>query len=646
MNTDLESNEQAGLDSKDELIHSESPAGGQEIAPLETLSMEQTEMEPQVEASSKDGFEPLLQPEAVEPPPESDVPSSGVAEGQPPVSTKPRRMVWILAAVLGITLCLAIVVGIVAIVFFTFNKDAVASAVPSDASFYMGINLLQLTPEKTDRLLKPLLVNVEDTEFNDTESMLTDLDERMQSDFGLTFSEDIRPWVGQNIGIALSGDFSDIQLGDTKNINITLIAITRNKSASDAFLEKLRLKLEEKQGYTFNMQDYQGVTIYASSRDEFFFARSKSVVIFSNNIEGVQGAIDAQKSDSLAKDTGFKELTRKLPRERFATLFIDGEQYIKLLSQMSNSGMTAGGTLLDTTQVTQGAKDYAGSLAITEDGLRMDMIVSYDPEQMSDAYKTFMEKAGISAQTAEVLPTETMLMLTSHDLGEFMQFYEEMISGNMADDYEQSMQMLEDTLGFNLQTDLLTYLTDECGMAILPDTDGVLAQNGVPLNIILFSQQNNHEKLTDTMEKLSEKMQEMGMTINTSDEGENHYYAAGDPSLGDVVVVGLSNEYLILSFSRQGVDSVINPAQSLADKAEYKEVWSHFPDDASPVMYLELANLSSYLRDNIPYMDDAEFEKGVAILQAIPYVALSSEPLQGNIAQSTLIIFVKQPPEE
>ena len=416
---------------------------------------------------------------------------------------------------------------------------------------------------------------------------------------------------------------------------------------ADAFLEKLRLGLEEKQGYIFDTQDYQGITVYASPEYDLAFARSKGLVLFSNQVEGIQTAIDTQQGESLAKNADYQRLIKQLPGKRAVTFYVGGEQYMQLLSQMGGSGLTGGASLMGSNQLSAAAKGFAGSLAITDDGLRMDVLALHDPEKMTEAYRTYLANASQTARVAEVLPAETMLMFAGYGLNDYMRLVEESMSEEIAADYADSMQMLEQELGFSLKADLLAYLDQEYGMAVLPDKEGILSTlTSLPLNLLLFTHHNNQDMLAVTMEKLSVKVEEMGLTVTPSDEGENHYYIAGDPYSGDILTAGLGKAYLALSLSRTAVDSVLNPIETLAGKAEYQEVWSHFPKGITPNLYFEFANLVFDRKEDLPELASDSSNDVWSVLEAIPHIVSGSLPVKDDTAHSITIIFVESLPEE
>lgn len=619
---------------------------------IEATPLEAAPPVPEVEAAATEA-EPVADLEAAAEEAAAEPEMAGAGGEAPPVPppAKPKRGLgfWIgvtVLALLAIAVVVALATGLPG--RFLGGVDTASGSVPADTPLYMGINLLELNPENFDRVLQPMLEGVPGAEIIDTDDAIDKLDAEMKDQLGLTFTDDIRPWVGQYLGLALSGDlFADPSLGMTglpPDVEVTIVMEALDKDAADEFLVKFRAALQEKQAYVFAEQEYQGVPIYWSEDNQMALARSQGFVLLANSVEAIQASIDAQSGESLRDSADYKALVRQLPKNRLATFYLGGEEYQKLVSAGGfATGMLGGIGSLASTEALSQIKASAGSLAITDDGLQLDMLSAYDPEKLTDEHRQLLEEAGLSAKTAESLQPETMMMLAGQGMGDSMALNQEYMAATMGMDYEDALQMLNEQLGFNLQTELMDYLDEEFGMGLLPEQVRLLAQPDFPVNLVIFSHISDQAAVAEAVKKLTVKVEEMGMATTLDETGDTVIYTMGDPTtIGDLVSIGVSSERLAISLTKAGVEFVLDPVEPLADHADYKEVWTHFPRGTAPTFYLELANLAKYLMETMPYMaEDTQTVPVVSMLSKMPYLAVGTTPFKNDTSHMVMILFVE-----
>ena len=561
-----------------------------------------------------------------------------------------RRSPWLWAglgalALVVVAVILALALGLPARLLG--GLDAAAAAMPADTPIYLGVNLLQATPDKLDRIVRPVMAEVRDAsangvgEFRDTAGMLAELDKSLDEAYGFTFSGDIQPWLGQYLGFGITGDLMSSLGLDPQEAGVILAVEARDRKAADAFLGKLRLGLVEKTDQQVAEQDYQGVTIYTHEVNRLAFARSGSLVLFASRLEDVQAAIDAQRGDSLGDQADFKAIARQLPRERFLTMFVDGEGYQRMLSEAMPTGIGVTGLAQFSTQM-QAFGSIAASLAVVDEGLQMDALALYDIEKISDTQRAALQNAGQASRIAEVMPADTLLLFAGQGLKDIMQINRETLGSQIGADYDEAMLMLSAEIGFNLDTDLLAYLEGEYGLALVPEPDSIFAQMGVPLGVIFASRIGDHEALESTIQKFNSYVSRQGATVKQSDVGEDHVYTLGDPFAGDMVAFGLSQDHLAIGLTSERIENVFNPAETLADDSAYREAWTHFSRDAIPFFYLKLPDLLEALRGGMVGQELESFNQSIAVLKPVSLLAMVTSPVKNNQVHSTLIVFIEK----
>jgi hypothetical protein len=271
-----------------------------------------------------------------------------------------NRTLVIIGVILAVVLCCCCVVGaFLAADPFGWNifgslksllnvgGDPVPASIPETAGIYMGVDLLNIKPEKITGIYKPFADALGQGSGNSSiDSTLKDLDQQFNEGIGMTLTDDVVPWVGRTAGLAILS----IDPNNPEGQDLVLSVQSRNNKLADAFLQKLKGKLEEKNGVTFNEGSYKDVPIYSmpprNGSMGVAFARSGDVVLLGLHESSIQESIDAQKSGSLSKDKTYQELVKQLPSDRLVTLYIGSSQAKAMYqSLLSASGSNSYGGL-------------------------------------------------------------------------------------------------------------------------------------------------------------------------------------------------------------------------------------------------------------------------------------------------------------
>ncbi len=297
-----------------------------------------------------------------------------------------------LAASAALCACLvALVSGTIAIDPFGWNlldqlfggADDAAAAMPADTGFFVGVDLLGLTPEKIGRVVDPFLAIAGEPDTPDFDSGLDLLDVDMLEEFGFTFQDDILPWLGRFAGVGVSTlEFDDF--GNPEEVSWSLIVSTRNEDASDSFLVKLRDYISDESGYDFDATSYEDVTIYeldtADRLERVAMTRSDGLVIFGSGALTIQASIDAEKGDSLADSDDYKVLAAELPGNRALTFYADSS-IVESLQEALQQDLPLGVGPGDLPALDDASAAF--SLSLTDEGVQFDTANIVDREGMS-----------------------------------------------------------------------------------------------------------------------------------------------------------------------------------------------------------------------------------------------------------------------
>lgn len=248
----------------------------------------------------------------------------------PPATPEPRRRnllpILIGGGLAGILL---IVIGGAALAFTLLTQRAnnLPELLPAETQIYATFtpNLSDLPNIERLRQAFP-----ETFDYQESETTSDLLAER----FGVTFAEDIAPWIGAEMALALYGlpieeltNLSGLEPADPMNpfstpldreTNILLLAAVRDQRAAQAFLDKQRAFREQK-GERFTTNTINNVTIYASESDTTpfaAFALARNTVVFANKAENIATLVQQENDSTLARNTSFQTVIQALPGDR------------------------------------------------------------------------------------------------------------------------------------------------------------------------------------------------------------------------------------------------------------------------------------------------------------------------------------------
>ena len=574
-----------------------------------------------------------------------------------PPKTNNKKMYYIGGAVLAglLLLCCCVVVVVIVVVDpfklnlinrLTGRGDPITKVVSPNAVVYMGVDLLNTTPQKLDRLIKPFQEALKDTNVQDTQSAQNELDKQLQ-EYNMTIKDDIVPWIGQYAGVGVTSLEMD-EYGSFSQASFVIAVESRNAKAADAFLVKLQDGISKSSGSNFIQQTYQGVNIAvldASASEKVVLCRSGGLILISQDEQDIQDAIDLQKKGgSLGEQANYKAIVNQLPAGRSITFYMNGAEYLKLYESLLGSmGSTMEGIPIDMEKFGLWT-DAAFSLSVVDAGLQMDTVVAYDLAKLSANTQQMIQSAGKANATAKMFPEGTLFYANGQRLDLLWLSIQDMMTGTNLSDFKESMTMLEQQIGVNPDTDIFPYMNGEYALGIFPSGEGLLsAQANIDLGFALLVWTSDPQKMGEAVTAVNTSLSDMNLPIQDVDAGGYTLYEISDPSTNDLVLAyGMQKEYLVIGSSSNAVKDFANQSKSLENSLAYQQVWNAFPKGRAPVFYMDFQGFMGAIREVAGLTGSETFDQDTAVLDPITAIAAGATPLKGNTASSTIIIFIKK----
>lgn len=531
--------------------------------------------------------------------------------------------------------------------------DPVIASVPANTKMYIGIDLINAQPDKLNRVVKPF-AEASGSATKDTNAAIQDLDKQLKESAGVTFSDDIMPWIGKTAGMAIQ----DIQLdksGAPQKIDLLIAVQSRDNAKADAFLKKIRDSIETKSDKKLTESTYANVTIYSQKSETssnfsngFAFARSGDVVLLSMTEAGVQAAIDAQKGDSLAKDKAYLDLAEKLPKDRMMTMYMAPQKFIDMYMALLKSSPSTAATLPEGTQQLlkeqyEKMNGMGMSLTMVEAGLQMDILADYVPEKLTTTEKNAFNQIKIPLKTVEMLPENTLLFAGGQIASENWKiFREQMIkTGNITQaEYDESMSQFEKQFKFNPDKDLLPYLGGEVMLALMPSSQGLFQQYNLNLGMVMAMESTDPAKMSATVDKLAAAMPALiGAPLDRKEATGLTYYNYKMTG-AEIFAMGTGKPYLLLGTSGGVLENLFATKSSLASSARYQTAIKTLPSGTLPTLYLDLEGLLGNIRETMPKTSLESFNKSTQSLKPMTTIVAGNSIVNGSTMKFTMVLAI------
>ena len=525
------------------------------------------------------------------------------------------------------------------------SMEITAQAMPPDVVFYMGMDLRKLQSEELDHIVWAFSEELKRDQVSAIDRMNEEFDVILEEALGLSFTEDVMPWVGGAIGFGMTGLEMDMWAG-IEEVEIILAFEVRDKGAADRFLEKFKDRLAEESGEAFFEETYQGVTIHTLDTpyeyEQLVFCRSDDLILFSQDESALKGAIDAQNGESLGDTPGFREVIGSLPPDRIFTMFINGERYFGTFSETFS--WMYGFDLSDLySESTDTMSDIAMGLSIADVGIRMDAAYKITPEAVSEEILEGFAKG--ASRTANILPEGTLLHFYSYRLDLVWQSMIDAISAMEGADFEESMEMFELTFGFDIGDDLFAKLDGEWAFAMMPSSAGFLSEFlDVPIGFSILAETSDPHGLLEVSEAFSINAELQGLgEVEKSQDERGTYYDLVDMFSGTIIFTyGLGDDIFVIGSSKEVLDDIFTNRPSLSESERYRQVWQSFPRDIAPMVYVDVQGFVANIRETMSPDEREYFDDEVgSSLKPFTFFAAGTLPPRNDLLRATMILFIE-----
>lgn len=468
------------------------------------------------------------------------------------------------------------------------------------------------------------------------------LEQEMFEESNLTYTEDIKPWLGGMMFALLPADKTvSNAASDTDNssdTNLLMVMGVKNKLKLWNFANKLK---EQEKNIT--EIDYQGIKISESdpgTKNAFSFALVDHKLIASDERQNVEKAIDTLKGESsFASQPGAEKiLSQGLDLDTpLAQVYVANYPgLIKELMTMSPQATPIPeGTLKQIEQV----ESMVMGVGVDDQGLRMQAVGKVDPELIPEGLEP-SESAIVSR-----FPAETFFLMSGRNIN---QSWSQVVKqGKNNPDIEQFLaqgRQIFKSFGFDLDQDIFSWMDGEYALGVISSQQGILRNLGFGGTIIFGT--SDRATSEATMKKVSDiaKQQLPYLTFAQRQAEGIEFVEWQVPQQGAIFGYGwLEDNSLIIALGGPLLDVMSKPpAQPLDQSDSFKNFTDSLPNKNFGYFYLNMDQMMS-LVNNLPQAQAGILPPDVkAMLESIDGIGATST-LPNDSTSKVDVIFALEP---
>ncbi|NUN65959.1 DUF3352 domain-containing protein [Pseudanabaena biceps] len=463
------------------------------------------------------------------------------------------------------------------------------------------------------------------------------------------YSRDVQPWLeGGYIMTALVANPSQPQAPAAT----LLVAPTRDRAKSDAFLSKYREALTQ-QGARFTSKQYKDITYYESpTRDPNNSVVTADIdgqyVAIGTSTAVIQRAIDTYKGNnlSLAKKPVFAKVyganaNTKIV-EPLVQVYLDGDVALEFIGSQANLNLNEAAIAqsrreLDAMTLTGGTQ---------KEGLRFELNTYLKNDNANPLINS-------EAKVLSLLPQETFLLVSGVNLYQSWQSLVAQAKGNStsAQLIEQIRKAVKDSTKLDLDQELLKWMNGEFAIAAVPNNKGILANPG--FGFVAIAQTNDPNTAETALAKIDKAAQSnsggllpKGVDLKPKQMGDKSVttWAIGNTNVA--VRGNLDNNFVFWSMGDLADAFVPKPALTLNDSSSFKIFTTDIPKSNGGYFYLNMITALSLADRLLPpeVKSNQTFTDIRSVLDAINGIAVTSTNVDSKTTRLDFLFTLKPTP--
>jgi uncharacterized protein DUF3352 len=307
-----------------------------------------------------------------------------------------------------------------------------------------------------------------------TDKAITDKLDEAFKDSGFTFTGDVQPWLGSEIGFS-----ARIQLVNTETSPAAFYAVSRDDAKARAMLAKLRASTWGKK-YQWKDETYNGFTISSgtptvTSEKANAYSYVDHVVVIATSSALIREIIDTEqgRAPRLVDSSDYKATIAGLPSDRLGLVYVNGKSLVRDVRKDMATTPAMSLALRNVNDI-DALQGIGATLSANGDGLVADLLVKLDQSKLAPATRQALAQAGRTDTVVRWIPRASDAFLAISNLNQTIQTLLDQ-AGSGA-----STKASTDTIGLTGPGGVLPHLTGDAGLEV------DWGRNGLPAGAILL----------------------------------------------------------------------------------------------------------------------------------------------------------------
>lgn len=443
---------------------------------------------------------------------------------------------------------------------------------------------------------------------------ISGIDEGLAED-GLSYSEDIEPWLGTRAGAFLT----DFDVASEDGEGAVAVAVT-DAEAAQSFIDKAA----ESGDADLQEAEYNGVS-YLTEPDEASIGIVGDFLVAGTD-EGFKDAVDTSEGDSIADDTDVQEEFSDAPEDSLLKLYVDTPTLVDLIE--SSGGLTA-----------EQSEQFKTQIAAYADGPVAAWGTATADSMTISTNSPAMEGAGESSDLVTSFPADAWLAFAAGDVGSQIEAQIDQAVSAFESGFESE--------GTGLKApDLEAEIRKSTGLDITKDfawigDAGGFVQGASVLGIGggLVIEATDEQAASDSLEKIQTALgKQPGLEITPGEGGGFRAQIAGAPVGAEVAV---QDGKVVVAAGGASVDDVLSPAEALGDSDRFGTASESLGDGLTPSFFLDFAPLVSLIESTGQATSDPSYQQAAPYLGALDYL-IAGSGADGDRTNSSITLGVKE----
>lgn len=508
----------------------------------------------------------------------------------------------VIASTTLLTLVGAVVIGGY-LLFFTASADRAARAAPRDTAIYVTVFLQPSTGQALH--LQQVLGTVPGfADAANLEQKLHELAQRLLGDEGIDYEANVRPWLGNQLSIAVRFDANSLAPDHS-------LVIIGCKDATAARAALARIMADD--ASEPRRSDYHGSQLVEA--DGFAYAVLEDLVIVGHGVDDVRASLDAEmgRASSLAGSGDFQAAMRRLPADHLGAAYVN-------LDELGIGALDGG---------------YAGAglaLVVQQNAIRLSGAAPFDADAASETAREQFALSTEPSSLADWLPADAEAEIVVFGVRQSLLMLEAGVAAapelQAAEDAVNQLRALAALgLGINLDDDVLPLFDRE--MAIGARGLGSARPSGW-----LLLRPSDADGAAAALDRLRDGLEAHGAVIDTSTSEEGTVTSVDVPDVGGLSYA-VRDGVVIVAATIDEVVEVLDARTSgrtLAASDGYRRAWAAAGARAGNEIYLDIGAMADLVADAAALPGD-----GRDILHAIGALAITA-PAHDNATEFHLVL--------